>query len=338
MERGWGEVLSDDNSNNISTKEIPQKENMASTSLTTPARPPLQVYIVVLIGAVAVSFAAIFIRLAQAEHIPSLFIAAARLTIAALVLTPVIVRRHLPEIRALKRGDLVLALVSGLFLALHFATWILSLEYTSVLISVVLVTTNPLWVAVLEVVFLRARLGRTVIIGLLIGFAGSLIAGLSSSGAASPGKDPLLGSILAFTGAICVAIYLVIGRKLRGRLSLLPYIWLVYGCGALILLAAVILTRIPITGYSQQGYVWLVALALIPQLIGHSSFNYALKYLPATLVGIVNQLEPVLSAVAAIIVFQEIPGELQLVGSVAILAGVVLASIGQNQSSSGNSQ
>ena len=311
---------------------------MASTPLATPLRPPLQVYLVVLMGAVAVSFAAIFIRLAQAEHIPSLFIAAARLTIAALVLTPVIVRRHLPEIRALKRGDLVLALVSGLFLALHFATWILSLEYTSVLISVVLVTTNPLWVAILEVVFLRARLGRTVIIGLLIGFAGSIIAGLSSSGAASPGKDPLLGSILAFTGAVCLAIYLVIGRKLRGRLSLLPYIWLVYGCGALILLATVILTGIPITGYSAQGYLWLVALALIPQLIGHSSFNYALKYLPATLVGIVNQLEPVLSAVAAIIVFQEIPGELQLLGSLAILAGVVLASIGQNQSSSGNSQ
>ncbi|MEO8609598.1 MAG: DMT family transporter [Chloroflexota bacterium] len=306
---------------------------MASIPVTTPARPPLQVYIVVLMGAVAVSFAAIFIRLAQAEHVPSLLIAAARLTIAALVLTPVVLRNHLPEIRALKRSDLVLALVSGLFLALHFATWILSLEYTSVLISVVLVTTNPLWVALLEVIFLRAHLGRTVIIGLLIGFAGSLVAGLSSSGGASLGKDPLLGSVLAFTGAVCVAIYLVIGRKLRGRLSLLPYIWLVYGCGALILLAAVILTHIPITGYSSQGYVWLIALALIPQLIGHSSFNYALKYLPATLVGIVNQLEPVLSAVAAIFVFQEIPGQLQLAGSAAILAGVILASIGQSSDS-----
>ena len=91
-------------------------------------------------------------------------------------------------------------------MALHFATWILSLEYTSVLISVVLVTTNPLWVAVLEVVFLRARLGRMVIIGLLIGFVGSIVAGLASSGATTPGKDPLLGSILALTGAVCVAI------------------------------------------------------------------------------------------------------------------------------------
>ena len=134
-------------------------------------------------------------------------------------------------------------------------------------------------------------------------------------------------------GAICVAIYLVIGRKLRGQHSLMPYIWLVYGCGALILLAAVILTGIPITGYSPQGYLWLVALALIPQLVGHSSFNYALKYLPATLVGIISQLEPVLSALAAVIIFNEIPGTLQILGSVAILVGVIIASLGQNSAS-----
>lgn len=304
---------------------------MASTTVTTSARPPIQVYLVVLMGAVAVSLAAIFIRLAQGEHIPSLMIAAARLTIAALILTPITLRRHWAEIRALKRNDLLLALLSGLFLALHFATWILSLEYTSVLISVVLVTTNPLWVAVLEVVFLRARLGRMVIIGLLIGFVGSIIAGLASSGPTTPGKEPLLGSILALTGAVCVAIYLVIGRKLRACLNLLPYIWLVYGCAALILLVTITVMGIPVTGYSTNGYLCLLGLALIPQLIGHSSFNYALKYLSATLVGIVNQLEPVLSAVAAIIVFNEVPGTIQILGSVAILAGVILASLGQGQ-------
>jgi drug/metabolite transporter (DMT)-like permease len=297
-----------------------------------PSRPPVQVYLVLFMGAVAVSLAAIFIRLAQADNIPSLYIAAARMTIAGLILTPITLRRHMPEIRSLSRSDLLLALLSGLFLALHFATWILSLEYTSVLISVVLVTTNPLWVAVLEVVFLRARLGRTMIFGLLIGLAGSIVAALSSSGGGiSPGKDPLLGSILAITGAVCFALYLVIGRKLRARLPLLPYIWLIYSFAAVILLAGVIVSGIPLTGYEPRGYLWLLGMALLPQLVGHSSFNYALKYLPATFVGIVNQLEPVLSAVAAIAFFQEIPQPLQIVGSAAVLIGIILASLGQNQ-------
>jgi len=283
-------------------------------------------------GTAAVSLAAIFIRLAQADQIPSLYIAAARMVIATLVLTPITLHQHFPLIRVLKRNDLLLALLSGLFLALHFATWILSLEYTSVLISVVLVSTSPLWIAILEVIFLRVRLGRAMILGLLIGLGGSIVAGLaSSSNAVSPGKDPLLGSILAITGAVCVAIYLVIGRKLRAQLPLLPYIWLVYGCAALILVVAVIAAGLPLTGYAPRGYLWLAGMALLPQLIGHSSFNYALKYLPATFVGIVNQLEPALSAIAAVVIFQEIPQTLQILGSIAILVGVMLASLAQNQ-------
>lgn len=292
---------------------------------------PVRAYVIILLGVGAVSLAAIFIRLAQAENIPSLFIAAGRLVVAAIVLTPITLRRYWTDIRGLNRGDLGLALVSGFFLALHFATWILSLEYTSVLISVVLVTTSPLWVALLEVIFLHARLGRLVILGLIIGLVGGVIAALSSGGGIDLGSRPLLGSLLATIGAVCVAIYFVIGRKLRESLDLLPYIWLVYGCAALILLLAVILMGIPITGYSSEGYLWLVAMALVPQLLGHSSYNYALKYLPATLVGVISQLEPVLSAIAAALVFGEIPTVLQILGSGIILFGVILATLGQNR-------
>src|SRR5262249_45146509 len=160
--------------------------------------------------------------------------------------------------------------LSGLFLAIHFATWILSLEYTSVLISVVLVSTNPLWVAVLEVGILRARLGRIVFLGLFVGLVGSLVVALSASTSdIFTGKDPLLGSLLAIIAALGFAVYLIIGRNLRTRLSLLPYIWLVYGCATLILLAVVFLLHISLIGYSLKGYAWVVAVALIPQLIGH---------------------------------------------------------------------
>ncbi len=307
---------------------------MSTSKISTASsvRTPLQAYVVIAMGVLAVSLAAIFIRLAQNEGIPSLFIAAARMTIASLVLTPFTLLRHSQEIRNLHRPELTLAGVSGIFLAAHFATWILSLEYTSVLISVVLVNSNPLWVAVLEVFFLRAQLGRWVIIGLLIGIVGSIIVAIPPTGAVESGSNPLLGVFLAISGAITVAVYFVIGRKLRGKLSLLPYIWLVYGCSAIVLLGVVFFARIPIVGYSIEGYFYLVAMALVPQLIGHSSFNYVLKYFPATYVGIAVQLEPAFSAIIAFFLFQEIPLPFQILGSAVILAGVVLASLGQARS------
>jgi drug/metabolite transporter (DMT)-like permease len=301
-------------------------------AVPTPARPPLRAYLVIVVGIGVVSLAAIFIRLAQADGVPSLLIAASRLTIASLVLTPITVYRHWVDIRKLRRREIALALISGFFLAVHFATWIISLEYTNVLISSILVTTSPLWAALLEFVFLRAKLGRIVIFGLVIALAGGVVATLaSSSGEQGLGQEPLLGSLLAVTGAVCVAVYFVIGRKLRASLNLLPYIWLVYGCAAIILLTGVLIAQIPITGYPEQSYLWMAAMALLPQLVGHSSFNFALKYFSATFVGIVTQIEPFLSAIIAVWVFQEIPSELQFIGSIIILVGIILAMLGQKR-------
>ena len=303
-----------------------------SHSRSTPSP---RLYLIVLAGVAAVSFAAIFIRFAQAEGLPSPVIAAGRLTIAALLITPVALRSHRDALRTLDKRDLLLAAASGLILAVHFATWIASLEYTSVLISVVFVTTSPLWVALLEVTFLRARLGRLVVGGLLIALAGGILIGLSggTESASALDEGSLFGGLLALAGAVAIAIYLVIGRKLRGKLPLTPYIWLVYSFAALFLLALVILSGTPLTGYGAGGYLWIVLLALIPQLIGHTTFNYALRFVPATFVGIMTQMEPIGSAIAAFILFRETPLPLQIVGSAAILVGVALATLGQSQKS-----
>lgn len=293
-------------------------------------RAPLQAYLVIVGGIGAISMGAIFIRLAQQQAMPSLFIAAARLTLAALILTPFALRRNWEEIRRIQPGDLLLAALSGVFLAMHFATWVLSLEYTSVLISVVLVNTHPLWVALLEVLLLRTRLGKLVIAGLLVALAGGLAVALMGNGSASNvGSNLPLGAALAVLGALTVAVYFIIGRKLRRDLSLLTYIWLVYGCGALTLLVAVLIIGTPIVGYDPIGYLWLLGMALIPQIIGHSAFNYVLRFFPATYVSIATQLEPAASASIAFIIFSELPGEMQVLGSIVILAGVILASLGQ---------
>ncbi len=300
-------------------------------SIAPPVKIPIQAYIVIALGVLAVSLASILIKLAQAEGMPSTLIAAARLTIASLVLAPLTWGRYRNEIQSLKRNQFILAASSGLFLAIHFATWVKSFEYTSVLVGVVLVNTNPLWAAILEVIFLRARLGRWVVIGLIVGILGSIIVALPAGGNLQ--FEANAGSILALVGAFAVAVYFVIGRNLRATLSLIPYIWLVYSCAAVFLIILVIITGTPIFGFSPKGYFLLLATGLIPQLLGHSSLNFALRYFPASYVGIAAQLEPVLSAIVAFLLFTEIPTGIQIIGSIVILSGVVLASVGQTQKS-----
>lgn len=327
------------NSSNVKIATPWIVSHAAKVLLMTDLRPavpgaraiPVSVYLMLAAGIAAVSLAAIFIRYAQLEGLPSFLIAAGRLTVSALLLTPFALARHWTLIRSLTRRDLLLALGAGFFLAIHFATWIASLEYTSVLISVVFVTTNVLWVAVLEVLFLRVRLAALVIVGLIVAFAGGLIIGVADSGDTAIGSQPVLGALLALAGAIAVAVYLVIGRNLRAKLPLLPYIWLVYGMAALFLIALVVMTGTPVAGYSTAGYFWIVIMALAPQLIGHTSFNYALRYIPATVVGIITQAEPIGAAIAAFILFGQLPLPAQIVGSLLIVVGVIIASVGQTR-------
>ena len=263
----------------------------------------------------------------------SVLIAAARLVIASLVLTPITLTQHWSSIRRLARRDLLLALGAGAFLALHFTTWFASLEYTSVLVSTVLVTSSPIWVAILEYLFLKAKLPRLVIMGLLIAITGALLIGFAGGGTGDgvAGGNNLLGGMLALVGALAVSIYLIIGRELQQNetLPIIPYIWLVYSSAALIMTVVILVLQTPILGFPPMGYVWLLAMAIFPQLIGHSSLNYAMGYLPATIVSMTTQLEPIGSAILAYFIFSELPLPLQILGSVFVLIGVTVANVGQ---------
>lgn len=290
-----------------------------------PSRLPSP-YLVLLIGVLAASTASIFIRFAQADAVPSLVIAAGRLTLAALILTPPTLRRHHAELRRLSPKAIGLALGAGIFLAIHFASWITSLEYVSVLVSVVLVTTSPLWVALLAPLLLREPIQRRTLAGIGVAFLGGLLISVAGSGdTAATGSMPVLGSLLSLLGALAAAFYLIIGRRLRASLSLLPYIWLVYGAAALTLLVSVALSGLPLTGYPPQTYLWMLLLALVPQLIGHSSFNYALAHLPASHVGLVILGEPAGSAILAFFFLGESPTLIQVIGAGLILLGILSA-------------
>jgi len=301
-------------------------------------KPPHRVppKLALLFGILAVSTAAIFIRFAQ-ENAPSLAIAAYRLVIASLILTPFAVFRGREEIRRLPPQQMGLLILSGIFLAIHFATWITSLEYTTVASSVVLVTTTPLWVALFSPIVLKERLSRWVIVGMLVALAGGVVIGISDACQYTSGSfdcpsfghflegRAFLGDFLALAGAWAAAGYIMVGRKLRAGLSLISYTFVVYGVSALALLGLVIMTRTPLRGYSIETYLLFIALAVFPQLLGHSTFNWALRYLSAAPVSISLLGEPVGSTILAYFILDEIPSPIKLVGAVLILAGIYLA-------------
>jgi drug/metabolite transporter (DMT)-like permease len=291
-----------------------------------------------LIAILATSTASTFIRFAQAEGTPSPVIAAIRLTIATLVLAPIAWTRHRAELKLLTRQDLVLSLVSGFLLAIHFATWISSLEFTSVANSVVFVSTGPLWVALLSPIFLKERLTRVVVIGLALALVGGTVIGLSDAcnvqyGLQCPELGQVLqvpqgsamwGNFLALCGALAVSGYLLIGRKVRTKMSLIPYIFLVYGICAIVLNLFMFAAGETPIGYSPAAYGWIVLLAVVPQLIGHSTFNWLLKYLSATMVAVTTLAEPIGSAALAYIFLNEIPSLAVLLGGALILTSIFL--------------
>ncbi len=245
--------------------------------------------------------------MAQQSEVPSLAIAALRLTMAALILFPLAWVRCRGELRRLSRRDLAIAFACGAFLGLHFATWISSLQFTSVASSVMLVTVSPLFVALGSALFLREKLTGLVLTGIAIAIAGGLLISLGDSGNSAGGTapNPLLGNSLALCGALSIAVYFLIGRRLRLRLSLLAYVSVVYGAAAAVLLAAALVTQTPLTGFDPRAYAWIAALALIPQLIGHTSFNWALGHLPATYATIPALGEPVGATFLAVLLLNE---------------------------------
>ena len=303
----------------------------------TETRARLFLPFAILIAILAVSTASIFFRFAQNDGMPSVVIAALRLTFATVILTPVALTRHLDEIKRFTQTEVLLGAFSGIFLAVHFATWITSLEYTSVASSVVFVATGPLWVALLSPMLLKEHLARTAIVGLTLSIVGCAIICLSDActwtgGLSCPDLQNIMlgraiwGNFLALAGAWAVTGYLIIGRKLRSGISLVPYIFLVYGMASIALIVIMFASGNSPFGFAPKTYGWILLLAILPQLVGHSTYNWALKYLPAALVAVTTLGEPIGSAILAFFLLNETPAITTIIGGVFILTGIYLAS------------
>ncbi len=287
------------------------------------APPHTRAYVGLAIGILAVSSSAILITFARQEGVPAIAIAALRLVIASLVLAPIAMTRCRGEWALLAPHEWALVLLSGVLLAVHFAFWISSLDYTSVMSSVILVNTNPFFVGAASVLVLRESIGRGTIGGLLVAAAGGALIGLADLGQAGAGS--VQGDALALAGAVAVSGYLLIGRRLRARLSLIGYIGLVYTTAAVVLLALAWAMGTSLGGYSARGYLFIVLLAAGPQLIGHSAYNWALKYVSATFLTVTVLAEPIGAVLLAIPILAQVPSPVKWAGGALVLAGIYLA-------------
>jgi drug/metabolite transporter (DMT)-like permease len=280
--------------------------------------PPVSPLVVLTVGIAAISTGAIFVRLADA---PALVTAAYRVGLATLLLVPAVGFKSRGELAGINRKDVGLAFMAGFFLALHFATWIASLDHTSVANSVVLVNTNPIWVGLLGPVLTSDRIRRGTFGCILLSVAGAAIIGW---GDFAGGGSALYGDALALVGGVCAAVYLLIGRNLRARVSLLTYIFLCYGSAAVLLWGAVLTLGREYTGFSATTWAAFGGMAVFSQLVGHTSYNWALKWLRTSTVAVSLLGEPIGASLLAWIIFREPLTIGKIVGGGLILTAIFL--------------
>lgn len=298
---------------------------------TNQAPPRWLPFVVLGCGLLAISFGAILARYAQGYGLPSLTIATMRLGIAALLITPLALWQSHRALRAIDRRKALLIAGAGVFLALHFATWISSLEYTSVASSTALVTTNLLWIGLASFFIFGEKPGRLMSTGIVISLSGSLLIFWSDYQSSPSGSQPLLGNFLAIFGSWCFSAYLLIGRHLRATLPLPAYIWLAYGSAAVFLLSACLISGTPITGFSGSAWLVAIGMAVGPQLLGHTAYNWSLKHVSPTFIAVVTLGEPVGSALMAWLFFGESFALIQGTGFALLLLGIYLAARGEGR-------
>lgn len=277
------------------------------------------VFLLLLLGVSAASSAAILVRLCEA---PPLVVASGRMAVASAVLLPLAFLKNRPDLRRIAQVHRVPVFVSGAFLGFHFAFWITSLYHTSVASAVFLVSTGPVFVALGSWLFLKEAIGLRTGAAILISLAGTAV--LTLTDGPVPGHS-LYGDLLAVGGAVTVSAHLLIGRRQRQHLPLVPYIAVANAVAAVLLLGMTVANGQALTGYSVQTYGWILLLGLGPQIIGHGSFNYAVKRIHPAVITVVLLIEPIAASALAWFILNEPPSSWVYVGGPIILAGVALA-------------
>lgn len=264
---------------------------------------------------VSVSFAAIFVRLSEA---PPLAVAFYRMLISTLILS-VLVPRCRGVLGGISRKEWLILASAGFFLSVHLAAWISSLSYTSVASSVVLVTSHPLLVAWISGRYLGERTGRRAYLGIIVAMGGIAVMALSDYRLSGWN---LFGDLLAILAMIAVTGYIIRGRQMRRKLPVVPYAFAVYGFSTIFLALPLLISPSSLEVYPAREYLLFLALALVPTMLGHTVYNWALKYVRARVASVSLLGEPIGASVLALIILNEVPPSLTVVGAAIALTGI----------------
>ena len=291
-----------------------------------------QLGVLVAVSIFAWSFGPICVRFAFQYDLPPALVAFGRMITGSLMFAPYIIYRGRREIGRMPARSRGLAVAAGALFGMNITLMATSLTHISIMINQALIATIPIWVAVFEVTLLKGKLSRAIWSGIMVALGGGLVVAFASAGAPAISEDgnPGLGVLLAAISACSAALYITIGRKVRSTTSFIPYIWLVYTAGAAVTLLIIALTRVSLVGYDIRGYLWVLLLAILAQIIGHGVLNFVLKYLSPTVITVTAQVMPVLAAFWAFVIFSEIPTSWQILGSALLLLGVAIVLRSQN--------
>ena len=277
---------------------------------------------IVITGVIGVSLSAIFVRYSQA---PALITAAYRLIWTVLIMTPAVLanKKVIGEIKNMKGRALLLCAASGIFLAFHFSLWFESLNLTSVASSTAIVCTEVIWVALGYCIFMKGQLVTKAKISIAITVAGSIVIAMADG---SAGGNSLYGDFLALLSALFSTVYTLIGKQVRKNLSTTAYTFIVYFFCAVSLCIMIPVSNISFTGYGWSAIIVGLLLCVFSTLLGHSIFNWAIKYYSPSFIAAIKLCQPAIAAVFAFILFSEIPSLHVIIGSIITIAGVVIYS------------
>ncbi|WP_079525620.1 DMT family transporter [Halobacillus hunanensis] len=282
-------------------------------------KPPFHPYFMLAIGVLSISTSAILVKLAS--DAPASMIAFYRLALAVIIMLPYVMWKHTHEFKEVSSKEWMLAAFAGIFLASHFILWFESLNYTSVASSVILVSMQPLFAFLGTFLFFKERFTLGALLSMVIAVTGSVII---SSGDFRFNGMALLGDILALLGAVMVTAYFLIGQNLRRQLSLLFYTFIVYGIATISLFIYNLALNYSFTGYSSDQWLIFLALAIVPTFLGHTLFNWSLKWMSTSTISMGILLEPVGASILAYMVLDEQITWYQWLGGSIVLFGLVL--------------
>jgi len=241
---------------------------------------------------------------------------------------PVIINNR-KEFSRIKKNDFILCILSGIFLALHYASWISSIHMTTIANSTVLVACSPMFVALANYLIIKEKFTFKMIASIVLSLTGTLIIAMGSLGGS--GSSMMIGNALAFLGAIFVAGYLVIGGIVRKNMSAGVYVFIVYTVSAITLFLMCFVTDTPVYPYPAKEFLLFTALAFFCSILGHTVYNYLVKYVSSTLISISTLSEPIFASIMAMFFFKEIPSIYTLAGGIIIITGIFYYLVAQNK-------